>query len=81
MQHGLHYKQDLPRHQISLATPLVTVAENSTNQEIPMELLSQLNLPSSFSSAELLKMLEEQKKEIEELQGTLKQQQSGMAIA
>ena len=34
-------------------------------------------VPGAFSSSELLQMLEEQKKEIEELQNTLKLQQSG----
>ena len=38
--------------------------------------VQQLNSPSAFSSAELLKMLETQKKEIEELQDALKKYQS-----
>ena len=37
-------------------------------EETSQSVVQQLNSPSAFSSAELLKMLENQKKEIEELQ-------------
>ena len=46
-------------------------------EETSQSVVQQLNSPSAFSSAELLKMLENQKKEIEELQDALKKHQSG----
>ena len=64
----------------SSASSVTAADENSgesrSSQKTPrdLEMLSQFNSPSSFSSSELLKLLEEQKKEIEELQSTLKQQ-------
>ena len=46
-----------------------------SDKETRLQQITELNSPSAFSSSELLKMLEDQK--IQELQGTLRQQQSG----
>ena len=55
------------------ASSVTTIAPKHSNKEMSKDILQQineLNLPLAFSSSELLKMLEDQKKEIEELQGS-----------